>query len=132
MVGQGILHGLNIYIAIFISTQTEKSESDECSWYFTIFLIDLIPGLLFIVFFSKLSDFIFRKCGCLLMVSGNYVFDNQGELGILKCVYFLQVLSWVNVIIISKLLTSVIEFLIIEWLELFSSIALKILSFNNV
>ena len=66
------------------------------------------------------------------MVSGNYVYDNHGELGIQKCVYFLQVLSWVNIIIISKLLTSVIEYLIIDWLELFSSIALKILSFNNV
>lgn len=132
MVGQGILHILNVYLAIFITTQSSQKTSDECSWYFTIFLIDLIPGLLFIVLFSKLSDFMFRRCKCTNMVSGNYVYDNNGELGIKKCIYVLQVLSWVNVIIISKLLTTVIEYFIIDYLEWFSSIALKILSFNNV
>jgi hypothetical protein len=132
MVGQGILHILNVYLAIFITTQSQKSSSDECSWYFTIFLIDLIPGLLFIILFAKLSDLMFRKCKCTNMVSGNYVFDNNGELGIKKCIYVLQVLSWVNVIIISKMLTTIIEYFIIEYLEWFSSIALRVLSFNNV
>lgn len=132
MVGQGMLHLLNIYLAIFISAYSEHKESDECSWYFTIFLIDLVPGLLIIVIFSKLFDLMFRRCGCTSMVSGNYVYDNNGELGFLKCVYLLQILSWVSVIILSKLLTTVIEFFVIRWLEWFSSIALKILSFNNV
>lgn len=132
MVGQGILHGLNIYLAIFITAYSSHSDTDECSWYFTIFLIDLIPGLLFIILFSNLGDWVFRRCGCITMISGNYVYDNSGELGLLKCVYVLQIVSWVAVIIVSKVLTSLIEFFIIQWLEWFSSIALKLLSFNNV
>lgn len=132
MVGQGILHGLNIFLAIFITSNGEGEQSDECSWYFTIFLLDLIPGLFLIILLALLSDYIFRKCGCNSMISGNYVYDNNGELGILKCIYLLQILSWVNVIIVSKLLTTLVEYVVIEWLSWFSSIALKILSFNNV
>jgi len=132
MVGQGILHGLNLFLAIFITSNVDSESTDECSWYFSIFLIDFIPGLFLIILFAVLSDFIFRKCGCPKMVSGNYVYDNDGELGIRKCIYILQVLAWVNVIILSKLLTTLVEYFLIEWLAWFSSFALKILSFNNV
>ena len=132
MVGQGILHFVNVYLAIFIDNITVDKTSDQCSWYFTIFLIDLIPGLPLIVLFSKVFDFTFRKCGCISLVAGNYVYDNQGELGIKKCVYVLQVWIWVTVIITSKVITTTIEYFTIDFLGIFSGIALKILDFNSV
>lgn len=130
--GQGVLHGMNIYLAIFISGGVKKKGSDECSWYFTIFLIDLMPGLILIVIFSKLQDYIFRKCNCNLMISGNYVYDNQGKLGIHKTIYVLQIFSWINVIFFSKITTTLLEFVILPILTKFSSFALNILNFNNV
>ena len=126
-----MLHFFNVYLTIYIAAESSEGV-DQCSWYFTIFIIDLMPGLLFIFFFSFLFDLLFSKCGCYSMKSGNYVYDNNGELGIKYCVYFLQLLTWVMVVILSKVFTLLIQYFVFDYLKFFSSIALKIFNFNNV
>lgn len=128
--GQLLLHFLNIFLAIFITKG--HSTVDQCTMYFTVFILDLFPGLPITIALSLLSDFMFRKCGCRNLVSGNYVYDNLGDLGIRKCVYVIQILIWSTIIFLSKCCTTFIGYFVQHPLEIFSRFILKIVSFNNV
>ena len=128
--GQLLLHFINIFLAIFITSG--HSTVDQCTMYFSVFILDLIPGLFFTIGISLLSDYIFKRCGCRNLVSGNYVYDNMGELGIRKCVYVAQIFIWATVITLSKLCTTFVGYFIKTPIEIFSSFVLKIVSFDNV
>lgn len=128
--GQLLLHFINIFLAIFITSG--HSSVDQCTMYFSVFILDLIPGLIFTIGISLLSDYMFKKCGCRNLVSGNYVYDDMGELGIRKCVYVAQIFIWATVISLSKFLTTLVGYFIKRPVEIFSSYVLKIVSFDNV
>ena len=127
-----MIHFINVYSSIKIDEMIRKKHpnSDQCSWYFTTFLIDLFPGLLLIFLFSTLLENLFLKCDCYSLVPGNYVSERNEVIVILKWSYTKQILIWILVLLVSKGLLLLMYIPLIEIIGKFSSWSLSFLRFS--
>lgn len=132
VVGQVIVHFINLYISIFFTARVgrNRQQADECSWYFTTFLVDLFPGLALILLLSFAYERIFLRYDLRTLMPGNYVEDHDGLLFIRKGAYVMQVLLWVSVLLITKLCLFVIQMPLLNTIGAFSAVCLRVFDFS--
>lgn len=130
MVGQVSVHFINIYLAMSLSEHQNDVHADQCSWYFITFLIDLFPGLLIILCLSLLFDAVFTKIGAISLVSGNYIEENEGEIFVKYGAYWMQILIWMAILALTKLLLYAMQVPLVGVLSLISTVALGVLKFS--
>lgn len=130
--GQFIIHWINVYFSIFVTSRVRDRAhpTDQCSWYFTAFLIDLCPGLFFIWVFATLTEKLFIRYDVHSLIPGNYVYDLNEEIYIKKCDYLKQVLMWTSILLVSKLLLLLLYIPLIDFLNAFSAWVLGLLDFS--
>ncbi len=130
--GQFIIHWINVYFSIYITRNYRDvaHHTDQCSWYFTAFLIDLFPGLLLIWVFSTVSEKLFIRYDVNSLIPGNYVYDVNEQIFVKKCNYIKQVLVWTSILLLSKLILTLLYIPLIGVLNSFSSWVLGLLSFS--
>jgi len=133
LIGQVIIHFINVYASIFINkvVKTQNSTTDQCSWYFTTFLIDLFPGLLLIYTFSTILEAIFVKFDVYSMIPGNYVSEKNEEIIVNWCSYVKQVLTWIGILLLVKGILFLLYIPLIGIIGKISSLSLKFLSFSS-
>ena len=132
IIGQMSIHFINIYLSVSLTklSQEKNVKADECSMYFITFLIDLFPGLVIIFGLASLFDTLFTKLKWLSLVSGNYVEDFDGQIFIKHGVYCLQVLIWLFILLLTKLLLFLLQVPLLGFLSFISTFMLKILDFS--
>ena len=133
MVGQISIHFVNIYLAMSLSELKSAADThtDQCSWYFITFLIDLFPGLLILYSLSSLLDAIFTRLGATSLVAGNYIEENDGEIFVKYGVYWMQIVIWMLILALNKLLLFALQVPLTGVLSFISSITLAFLSFSS-
>ena len=133
MIGQVSIHFINIYLAMSLSEfkNEDKIKADQCSWYFITFLIDLFPGLVILYSLSSLFDAIFTRVGATSLVAGNYIEENDGEIFIKYGVYWVQIVIWMTILVLTKLLLFALQVPLIGVLSLVASVTLGVLKFSS-
>ena len=133
LLGQLLIHFINVYFSIFLSDKIKlrNSKSDQCSWYFTTFLIDLFPGLLFIYLFATGLERTFIRYDVHSLIAGNYISERNEEIIIKKCDYAKQVLLWTGVLLLDKTILFLLYIPLIDFLGRFSSWCISFLRFST-
>jgi hypothetical protein len=136
IVGQVTIHFINLYISIYFNARTSRIptagvKTDECTWYFTTFLIDLFPGLLMIYLISSMSEKIFLKLNLRTLLAGNYAEDHDGILFIRKGAYMVQIVVWVITLLLSKLIVFAMQIPLERYLGALGSFCLSIFDFSK-
>ena len=102
VVGSLYAHGLNILVAINVTSLNKNSEyNDQCMWYFVNFMVDVMLGLVLSWLLITLVNNTVRKMGLLTLVSGEYNIDNKG---CLNRQYLFQLLIWICIITVTKII----------------------------
>lgn len=130
MVGQLTIHFINIYLAMSLSEYKNDAKADQCAWYFLTFLIDLFPGLLIIFCLSSLFDAVFTHIGATSLVSGNYIEESEGEIFVKYGVYWIQIVIWLFILVLTKLLLFGMQVPLVGVLSLIASVTLGVLNFS--
>lgn len=130
--GQFIIHWINVFFSIYVAAniRSKSVHSDQCSWYFTAFLIDLFPGLLLIWTFATVTERLFIRYDVHSLIPGNYVYDRNEEIFIRKCDYVKQVLVWTAILLLAKLILILLYIPLIDELNRFSGWSLGFLEFS--
>jgi len=136
IIGQVTIHFINLYISMFFNARTSRIptggiKADECTWYFTTFLIDLFPGLLMIFLISSLSEKIFLRLDLKTLLAGNYAEDHDGILFIRTGAYTVQVIVWVITLLLSKLIVFALQIPLERFLGAFGTLCLSIFDFSK-
>lgn len=119
-------HLLNLLLSV-ISNNVEIS--DECVWYFINFLMDTTIGIFFCYLMMKAIKYYVDKYNISILKSGFY-FEKENVNGKMKYrlkikMYFFQLINWLVVIIINKLMLFGINRLARYPLEVFGNFILK-------
>ena len=128
---QSSIHVINVYLSKYLTKlKTHESKTDECSWYFLTFLIDLFPGLVITILLAKLYDFTFEKCRFFNLISGNYIKDIDGIAVVNYTAYISQVFLWLSIVLITKIVVFLIQVPMLSFLSLVASVVLGFLAFS--
>ena len=71
--GMMTIHIVNVIISVYAKKDQNISQ---CEWYLIEYMLDTLIGTTFNFLLMKLLDFIWTKCGCTRLISGNY-FDKK-------------------------------------------------------
>lgn len=119
--GITIMHFFNIILALIIAKPSSKL--DQCAWYWIQYNIDVFFGTVLNWAVMKFLDWMFNKCKCTRMVTGNY-FDKKSN-RISFCIWFAQTLVWSLVVQANKFLLYSLQIPIIKFMKLLSTVALS-------
>lgn len=101
VIGSLYTHGLNLLIAIKVSSLISSDKlDDECMWYFVNFIVDVFLGLVLNWIFLTLVNWIANKYKYHMLISGKYTIDNK----FCNIPYALQLAIWLIIITIVKIL----------------------------
>lgn len=127
-----MIHFINLYLSILLNehVSTLFTKTDECSWYFTTFMIDLMPGLPIIYLISTLYERLFISFELKTLIPGNYVNELDGILIVKRGVYTVQVLLWVSILLLSKVILILMQMPLITVLTTFSLMFMRLLGFS--
>lgn len=97
-IGSSFGHFSNIFLSVVIAGSLP--EADECQWYCLTYVVDSTVGTFINIVLLKLFEhFMKRFPDCTVMNFGDY--GNPPQL----CVWFPQLIVWMCIVVIAKLLT---------------------------
>eukprot|EP00340_Litonotus_pictus_P004998 CAMPEP_0170517020 /NCGR_PEP_ID=MMETSP0209-20121228/3119_1 /TAXON_ID=665100 ORGANISM="Litonotus pictus, Strain P1" /NCGR_SAMPLE_ID=MMETSP0209 /ASSEMBLY_ACC=CAM_ASM_000301 /LENGTH=295 /DNA_ID=CAMNT_0010802153 /DNA_START=407 /DNA_END=1294 /DNA_ORIENTATION=- len=128
----GMAHIMNVIIAIFLSEQSDNGDS--CVWYFINIFIDSTLGMLICLLFLSILNKLAEANNWRSMQSGLYfefyVKDGKLRNRLKISMYAYQLLSWLGIVVVSKIILALIQLSINGFLEDFGTTILW--PFKNV
>lgn len=115
-------HVCNVGLATLLTQATDDSNADVCGWYFITILFDTTLGVVICYLLLSGVNKLFVKGNLERFASGNYYRVNAGNtfqkksVEIDYCVWFVQLLIWNFIVVLSKLALFGIQYVLQDFL----------------